>query len=432
MSGNGLSIVRLALREIAHRFVSFVLIAVAAAVAASFFLGVQSHLRAYEIRTGEILAQKKAELDEKLKKLQDEMRKATLKLSFNLAILPGTQDVHEWHEKDYATSYMPEEYAERLANSKIVSIRHLLPMLQQKIKWPEQNRTIILIGCKGEVPSLHKEPRTPLVQPVPDGTIALGYELHTDLAVKVGDKVRLMGREFTVHKCHEERGSKDDITAWIPLRDAQELLGKPGLINVILALECVCIGDRVIDRIRSDVAQYLPDTKVIEFGTQVLARGEAREKVRREAIEAMEREKRHQAALQVDREKLAGWALSVVLVTCVAWVFLIALANARNRLTEVAILRALGYGQGQILVLFLMRYLAAGFLGGLVGCVVGLLVGLCWARTLHAPLLGGGALLSWSWLMATFVLGTLIVVAGGWIPALVAASQDPAQILREE
>ncbi|MGQ9662567.1 MAG: ABC transporter permease, partial [Kiritimatiellia bacterium] len=376
MSDRHLSPFSLAIREVVHRWLSFVLIVLAVAVAAGGFLSAQAFLRAYEIHERRKLAPKEEERKKRLATLQDEMRKATLKLSFNLAILPAAQDIHEWHEKDYPTTYMPEEYAYRLANSRLVTMRHLLPMLQQKIRWPEQNRTIILIGCKGEIPDMHKNPRAPLVQPVPDGAITLGYELHTNLGLKVGDKVKLMGREFVVHKCHEERGSKDDITAWIPLKDAQELFQKPGLINVILALECVCVGDNVIDRICAEVAQHLPDTKVIEFGTQVLARGEAREKARVEAIQAVEREKRNQAELQADRSRMATWALIALIVACTAWIFMMAMANARSRRPEVAILRAVGYSRRQILVLFLLRHATAGGVGAVIGCLAGLLLGL--------------------------------------------------------
>ena len=102
------------------------------------------------------------------------MRKATLKLSFNLVILPAAQNTREWHEQDFASAYMPEDYVQRMARSRLLSVRHFLPTLSQKVKWPEMNRTVFLVGCRGEVPSLAKSPRAPLVQPVPDGTMIVG------------------------------------------------------------------------------------------------------------------------------------------------------------------------------------------------------------------------------------------------------------------
>ena len=80
-------------------------------------------------------------------------------------------------------------------------IRHLLPSLQQKIVWPEKQRTIVLAGTRGEVPFAHKAPKEPMMVAVPKGTMIIrGYELHQSLGVKVGDKLRIMNREFTVQK----------------------------------------------------------------------------------------------------------------------------------------------------------------------------------------------------------------------------------------
>jgi hypothetical protein len=66
--------------------------------------------------------------------------------------------------------------------------------------------------------------KKPMVDPVAPGSIVLGYELHDSLGLKRGDRLTLLGREFTVGTCYAMRGNKDDITAWIHLAEAQELL----------------------------------------------------------------------------------------------------------------------------------------------------------------------------------------------------------------
>lgn len=426
-----MSLVHMALCEIRRRKTTFLLAALAVTVAVGTMLTVQAALRIYDLRAEAMLAGKEAELQDRLTVLQDEMRKATLKLSFNLAILPGAQDVREWHATDCATTYMPEDYAHRLADSGIVSVRHFLPMLAEKVKWPERKRTVILVGCKGEVANLHKNPRAPLVQPVPDGTMVIGYELHRSLGLQVGQEVELLGRRFTVHKCQEERGSKDDIGVWIPLRDAQELLGKPGQINAILALECLCVGSEALARVRADVAKQLPDTKVIELGTKVLARAEARTRVGQEATEAVQREQTHQRTLRAERQQLAALAVPGVVLACAVWIFLTALGNARGRRAEVAILRAIGYRAGQVLVLFLFRALAGGVVGAVVGGALGLLIAARLRGELDVLLVGATGLLSWPLVLAALISGALLGVVAGWIPALRAAQRDPAEILKE-
>ena len=426
-----MSVLQMALWEIMRRKTTFVLATIAIAVAVGTMLSVYAALETYGIRSNELLARKEVELNERLKVLQDEMRKATLKLSFNLAVLPGDQDIRQWHATDCATTYMPEEYVRRLADSGIVTVRHFLPMLAQKTKWPEMKRTVILVGCRGEVPNLHKNPKAPLVQPVPAGAMIVGHELQQSLGLEVGQKVQLMGREFEIHKCYEERGSKDDIGIWIPLTDAQELLDKPDQINAILALECVCVGKQGVERVRADVAKYLPETKVVEFGTKVVARSEARARVKEEAIQAVEREKSNQKKLKTERERLGSFIVPGAFALCAIWIFLMAFANARGRTSEVAILRAIGYRANQVLVLFLFRCLVGGVVGAAVGCSVSLAIAAQLRGGFDVPLVGSPGILSWHLVGATLLIGSLLGVVAGWIPALMAVRRDPAEILKE-
>jgi len=295
---------RIFYREIRHRWGSFVLGALALALAAGAVVASRVVLASHDERTADLLEQATAQQEEKLALMGDEMRKAMLQLSFNCVVLPAGQDLAEWHRQDYGSLTMPEEYASRLRDSRIVTVRHFLPSLQRRVLWPEVNRQILLVGSRGEVPDLHQRPKKPMVQPVPDGTIVLGYELHDSLGLKVGGTVTLMGRQFTVSRCHEQRGSKDDITAWIPLRDAQELLGEPGRLNAILALECLCAGGtEALAVVRRDIMAILPDTQVVEIDSRVIARAEARFKLAAAAKATLAQEEATRATLRQQRER---------------------------------------------------------------------------------------------------------------------------------
>ena len=134
-----------------------------------------------------------------------------------------------------------------------------------------------MIGTRGEVPFAHKSPKKPILQPINPGEIVLGYELWQTMKLTVGDTVTLMGKDFTVKKCHSQRGTKDDISAWVPLATAQTLLKLPGKINTIYELECSCaLAD--LGKVREEIVGVLPETQVKEFGTIALARAEARKK----------------------------------------------------------------------------------------------------------------------------------------------------------
>ena len=139
----------LLIREIMHRKLNFALAVLTVVVASGSLIGSVALLRIHDVRTDQILEQKEAELQQSTAKLNDETRKAMLKLGFNIVILPKDQNLSDWYADDFAPKYMPEEYVHKLADSGIVTVRHFLPSLQQKVDWPEQKRKIILMGARG-------------------------------------------------------------------------------------------------------------------------------------------------------------------------------------------------------------------------------------------------------------------------------------------
>jgi hypothetical protein len=399
---------RLVLREIRYRKLNFSLAVLGVLVAAGCLVGTMTLLRLYEQKTGAELA-----------KLEDDYRKITIKLGFNVLILPREQNLADLYAEDYASRYMSESYVEKLANLRIVTINHVLPTLQQKLKWPERERTILLIGTRGEVPILHGGEQKPLVAAVKPGTMILGYELHHGMKLHVGDRVTLLGREFTVAKCHEERGTKDDITVWIDLAEAQELLDKKGLINAILALSCQCEGARLAG-IRGEIEKILPDTQVIEFASQAIARAEART-----------RAARHVASALRERETFAAVLVPLVLVVCAVWVAVLAFLNVRDRRTEIGILRALGMSSANVLFVFLAKAALTGFLGACLGCLGGLFAGAAFGAPPPGPA-KPGTLFNTLLFVLVILSAPILAAAASWIPALIASQQDPAVVLSQE
>ena len=423
----------LLVREILHRKFNFALGVFSVMVASGSLIGSVALLRIHDIQTGQILEAKQTELARSMAQLEDDTRKAMLKLGFNVVILPKDQNLSDWYADDYASKYMPEEYVHTLADSKVVTVRHFLPSLQQKIEWPERKRKIILVGTRGEVPNLHKSLVKPLVQSVPPGTITLGHELHRSMNIKVGDDIELMGKSFKVNACYNERGNKDDITAWIYLAEAQELLDKKGLINAILALECHCTGD-ALPLIRKEIAGVLPNTQVIEQGSRAIARAEARTKVEERARMAIEEEMSARESLRQTREHFASVLIPVVVTACAVWVAVLGFTNVRTRRDEIGILRTLGVSAKHVLIMFMSRHILLGVLGGALGFGAGLLAAVCFSvasegndvRIIAADF-------SWAGLLLASVGGAAaLAVIAGWIPALMATRQDPAVVLREE
>jgi putative ABC transport system permease protein len=422
---------QLVAKEILHRKFNYALSVFATLVATASLIGSVVLLRMHDIRTGSILREKEAGLQVRMDKLQEDTRKTMLKLGFNLVILPKDQNMAEWHVDDYSTKYMPESYVDRLAGSNIADIRHLLPSLQQKIRWPERGRTIILMGTRGEVPNLHLDPQKPMLQAVPPGAIIFGYELHRSLNIKIGDTITLLGKEFTVKNCYAERGNKDDITAWIHLKEAQKLLKKEGQINAILALECLCTANS-LPILRKEVEALLPDTHVIEREPSVIARAEARNQVSKEAGVTLDKETRGKEMLQSERERLASILIPVILIACALWVAFMGFVNVRSRREEIGILRTVGVSAKAIFMLFIWKHITIGILGGFAGLIFGSLSVLFFANP-GIPVASVGSPLFWLEMTLLAVLGaSLLAVLAGWIPAMIASYQDPAEVMREE
>lgn len=426
-----MSPLRIIVREIGFRPGSFALAVTSVAVAVGCVAGAWLGLAGHDLRTNQILSAREAEVEASARELEDTYRKITKAMGYNVLVLPNEQNLADFHADDYASKYMPEDYADRLASSSVVTVNHLLPSLQQKVHWPEKRRTILLVGTKGQVPIAHRDPKKPIQEAVPRGRMVIGSELHRVLDLDAGDKTALFGREFIVDEVHPERGTKDDITVWIHLDEAQELLGKRGLINGILALECNCPGDgdARLSLIRKEITTILPDTQVIALQSKSEARVQARRTAHSAALEALEREREGRKHLRTEHEKTAAAVVPLALFVSCVWIGLLALGNARARAAEIGILRAVGIGRSTISSVFLGRAIIVGITGAVIGLALGVFAG--------GPLAGLGVAEAWALVSPALLVGSLIgapllALAATWIPARVASRQDPAVVLQDD
>jgi putative ABC transport system permease protein len=425
-----MTVSRLIIREILHRKLNFALGLLSVAVAVGCLAGSLTLVRLHDARTQTILVQKKIETQEKMRILEDDVRRAMQKLGFNIVILPKDQNLSDWYADDYGEKYMPEEYLSRLQQSGIVTIEHLVPRLRRKVRWPETKWAVILVGAsdkKAVNPGLYSHELS--LEEVPRGKIVLGYEVQQGLGLNVGDRIRFMGNEFVVHKCNGESGSEEDMTVWINLQQAQELLNKKGLINEILAFECRSAWAN-LPKVRAEITRILPGTQVIEKASSVLAKVHAYTKVEDEGKAAIERERAHMAQLRAAKTRFIRILISLVMVICLVWLALLAVGNVRGRRTEIGILRTLGFRSRQILYIFLSRAIVIGLFGGFLGFFAGGFIGGNWSEPVGEN--------RYEWMLDFKLFGlavcvaVAIAVAASWIPAIIAARQDPAVALRQD
>ena len=67
----------------------------------------------------------------------------------------------------------------------------------------------------------------------------------------------------------------------------------------------------------------------------------------------------------------------------------------------------------------------------MIGCGVGLAVAAQLRGDLNVPVIGNNGMIAWQLLAAALLVGSLLGVVAGWLPALIASQQDPASILKD-
>ena len=452
----------LVFRELRFRRLSFSLTLLSVTVAVAVLVAAQALMRSDEIQTKKLLDHK-CELFQKAigeredqvaaagRELNDEIRRQMLGLGFNVLIVPESQDLSELHLSGALSATMPESYVDDLANSRIISVNHLLPTVTGRIQivHGDHRAQAIVQGTRGEVPIMHRGSKKPLLEAVPAGKAVLGSALQQELSCEVGETIHLLDEnfdgQFEVARVHSERGSADDVTVWINLAEAQQLLGLENLIHAILALECECAGDR-ISQIRQEITSVLPGTKVVEKYSKALARAEARAKVKTSAERALQQE-RDSGAAALDAEKQMRWRIEqqhtalanilvpCVMVACAVWIIVMALSNVRQRTAEIGIFSAIGLLTKQIFFVFLARYAIIGLIGGLLGALVGLVVGVTLGGTPVSidslrQLCDSKTLLT---LLLTAPLGAAVFsIISSWLPIMHELRKDPAEMLNSE
>jgi putative ABC transport system permease protein len=364
----------LVLREIMFRRKSVFAGIVAVALATGVFVGTLNLLDTYKTGTRATLAGMKAELDTRVTELNDDIRAAMDGLGFTSVIIPAGQNLGDYYAEDYAAELMPEEYLDKLIRAELHTVSYLQPRLRWRIKWPETKWTVILVGSAENIATMNEAVGPPAYVSIPSGSVELGYEVHHALGYSTGQNVRIMGTDFVVRSCTAERGTKDDISIWFNLGDAQALLGKTGMINEILALPKESSWTN-FSLVRTEIGAVLPDTRVIAYTEKMTALTAARSQtVSRSntaiAVEAEAAAERYRAMM------VFGLVLvPVVFAVCLLWLVFQMLDSIRIRKNEIGVLYALGFCLPRIMLLFMLRAVVTGCVGGILGFVCSLATG---------------------------------------------------------
>jgi len=423
-------------RELSYKKYGFITGVLSLVIATAGFVGSIILLKGDELATEMMFIEKENELREEMLRLEDDYRIIMRNMGYNVLILNKEQSLTELERNGYATTYLDYEDVWKIAESGIKTLNHLLPVLQEKIYWKEKKTEIFLTGIRGQVPVYSKpghltadfEYRSPIMERVPEGKADLGENIAASLNLSPGDKLSIKGETFEVNRVYSRRGTKDDMSVWIPLDKAQKILGRPGKINGILALECICAIE-MLGQVKEEVAAILPHTKVFEFSSLIAARADVRKRAEALHKEILEAEIAHQSLLRNEKEKLASLLVIILIAGASIWIFVLILNNVRERRYETGILRAVGFSRKKVLQIFLGKALLMGIAGGIIGTLAGVLLGIFWS---DMAITGFQNLISFSLILFGLILAPLISFTAGLIPSIMAANQDPAMMLSEQ
>lgn len=440
--------------EIRYRKLNFALSLVAVMIAVALFVAgpllvdgyraeTQAELDGLDSRVKESADNVKAAVAEEaaqLKRLDNDTRLAMRDLGFNLMLVERSTDIQQFQDTRMPTVDMPQEYVERLAKDKRLTMAtHLVATLCGRVAW--EGRDVRMVGYLPETTQTHMAHETPLGYTVEPGAVFLGFRLWDGKPPH--ESIELGAKKFRVVKRLPEQGNEEDGTIVMNLGDAQLLLKKPGQINLILALECRC-PESALPLIRQQLAKVLPETLVLRDNSKADARARQRklvadkhkqivaqqQEVLRERQQTLDDTAEHRLQVQRSMETLAGLVTPLVVLAAAVWVGLLALGNVRERRTEIGLLRALGKDSTTIAALFLGKALLVGFLGAAAGLLL-CTFGVRWLGSGPLGIAAADFALRYDMLAYALLGAPLLSAVASYLPTLTALLQDPAVVLRD-
>jgi ABC-type lipoprotein release transport system permease subunit len=339
---------------------------------------------------------------------QNETRRLTRDMGFNLRIVPADTDMNKFWVSGYSNQTMPEDYVDKLVESKSFYYAHLTATLHKRIHWNDLE--VVLTGISPNEEETTGKLKSKMIFAIDPGNVYVGFELAHAFTINEGDKLTILGRAYEVKRTLAETGSEDDIRIYFDLGELQNLVGMEGRVNEIMALNCLCSaeGDDPLEELRLQLGEVLPNTKVIMNRTIAVARERQRKMM----------------------DNYFAVLLPLFLIACALWVGTFSMINVLQRRSEIGLMRAMGFGNGRIAFLFFARAILIGLIGAIVGFLLATWLGITYGPEIFKVTIRSVkpvySLLYWSLLIAP-----VFAAFAAFIPVAFALKQDPAVVLKE-
>lgn len=317
----------------------------------------------------------------------------------------------------------PLSIDDALALGQKPKILGVVPVVQGNalIEFGKQSRRIYVFGVNSEAPEVWQmkvatgrflpddDPRTARAFAV------LGSKVRDELFVSgssLGQRIRIGGEHFRIIGVMESKGQMLgfdlDDAVYIPTARAMAMFNRESLMEI----DMIYAANSSLDEIVKSVKALLIDRHGTEDFTIT---------TQDQMLDAL--------GSVLNILTLAVGALGgISLLVGGVGVLTIMTISVNERRAEIGLLRAVGAGRGQILVLFIGEAVILASIGGVAGLMIG--AGGAWLLGTVVPALPTHT--SWMYVVLAETLAVLIGLLAGAFPAYQAAKLDPIEALMAE
>ena len=330
-------------------------------------------------------------------------------MGHNLLIMPDKADPRSIYLCADDQVLFPDETTGQMSKALGLSSRYYVSVLQAKVDVDGQELLLTGIGPiarKDETPEKRN-----MVLPLGESEARLGYQCARTLRKNVGDVVEILGEEFRVVEILPSKAMLDDCRLYVSLSRCQELLGKGGQINFILAFLCLHGGslDDGLKLQEERLAEAFPGFR--QVSRMDIAQG------------------RHLARMTT--RKSLYYLLGIAAAATVVVIAVTGLQEVSARRHETGIMIAMGVSHTYIISLYLVKTVALA----LTSSVVGFFLGSALAVHFTAPFLvvnTNPVTILWQQLPVVAALTCAVAVVAEIVPIIKLLTLDPNTILAEQ
>ena len=321
------------------------------------------------------------------------------------------------------SSVRPLTTDDAVALSRLSAVSAVVPMIQgnARVEFQQRNRRTTIIGVSADMPAAWRMQVAvgQFLPPDPFDSarafVVLGSKMRDELfGVRnpLGARVRVGTDRFRVIGVMESKGQMLgfdlDDTVFIPIGKAMALFNRDGLMEIDVTYR--------EDDSADAVARTLKELLLTRHGQEDFTI-----KTQEQMLSVLN------SILRLLTAGVAAIGAISLLVGAVGISTIMTIAVA-ERTAEVGLFRAIGARRSEIRNLFLVEAAILGACGGIIGIVAAVAL----VRLVQLGVPGFPLELVWLYVLAAFLVATLIGVISGLMPARRAAHMDPVEALRAE